>query len=236
MRILQEDNLKSHELLDQWANKDAKSTKLHHKKSKKSIDWHNFGAKALLSNVRGGAGAKTTSDKNQQQRPITSARFSQKNNVRSINTNNKFEQQTARENSTVKKPFSTMAVNEQAPKKQDQSPSRQKDSVNSISSSVTSGSATNTITTTSSEASSSRSNSAGGGARTAQTLMATTLVLEANKKNSKNSLEMTKRSLNNTSQSNLAKNSEPSAPPPPPATTINPPSKDDYNMLKKSSV
>lgn len=104
MRILKEENLKSHELLDQWANKDTKMIKS--KKSRKSIlDWNSSIAASLLENHR----IKLLELQQQQvlsiqQRQLTSARFSQKNgNVRPINTNNKFEE-AQREDSIVKKP------------------------------------------------------------------------------------------------------------------------------------
>lgn len=241
MSRLKEENLKSYELLEQWANKDTQKAKS--KKSKKSLDWSSFGTKNQISGgISGAIMPKLNLEKSfqqQQQRQPTSARFSQRNAVRPINTNNRFEQgveaATTRENTIMKKSLDQQSSKTQKTVAIDTGNNqKQKDSINSTSSSVTSGSANNTITTTSSEASSSRSNSAGNPRPPATQ----TVVLETAAK--KSSLRQGEKTSDATKKSSL--NSQPSAPPPPappPATTINPAaaSKTDYNLVtKKNSV
>lgn len=221
MHTLKEEHLKSHELLDQWANKDTQKAKP--KKSKKSLEWNAMGSKHQIA---GNKSVLETTLRGQ----LTSAKLNQKNAIRTAN--NKIDQPSLTRENTIAKKTPPLAVepqqqppnNNKSKQQQDvfqkdttKQTAQQKDSINSISSSVTSGSVNNTMTTTSSEASSSRSNSAKDNPRMAQT----TVVLETTKKNSVRPLDKT----------------TPSAPPPPPATTINPPAKTDFNLVvKKNSV
>lgn len=221
MHTLKEDNLKSHQLLDQWANKDT--LKVKPKKSKKSLEWNSMNNKHQI----GGA------NKAVLEKTLASAKLNQKNPIRTQNSNKIDQPSITRENTIAKKtpPLSVEAQpaskqkfqqyqqDEQGQQKANENKQapQQKDSINSISSSVTSGSVNNTMTTTSSEASSSRSNSGNNGRPPL-----TQTVLETSKKNSVRPTDKI----------------GPSAPPPPPATTINPPAKTDFNpvVVKKNSV
>lgn len=221
MHMLKEDGLRSHELLEQWANKDNQKAKP--KKSKKSLEWNNLSGSAhgIRSKATTAAAAAALEKSLRGQLPGADKK---KPPIKVAEQGN-----LTREN-TIAKKTPPLAVEAPPPppitRPKPELPPKQKDSINSTSSS-SNGSVTNqTMTTTSSEASSSRSNSAGNGRGG---VIGKNSVRPADGKTSDGSGGNSKKSSLNQQQQQQ--------PPPPPATTINPPAKTDYNpVVKKNSV